>query len=300
MNAYVRRVLSMLSAVTMLCGLTLVGAAPVQAATTVDLSVSATTITEGDTITLSWTSTEASQLWAFGDWDAYKGSSSGSQQLTVFGAGTKTYGLSARDANGQPVAEDTVTVTVLPAPITPAPVTFAGCVVTVPATPNVTYFVDRGDGDIQELDADTYPASYFFAGGDPVTFFAEAADGFTFDDEAVTEWDFTPSEECLAETFLLSVTATCGKVTFTNVTDPGLSLIVSVAYGSFDESQPDGEFDLQPGAARTITTDRDHIDYIAHAGEGGQDGEQESSIDVPTCDPADGSDHPTVAPAAGR
>ncbi|WP_344768519.1 hypothetical protein [Aeromicrobium panaciterrae] len=290
----------MLAALAMLCGFTLVGAAPAQAAITVDLNVSATTITEGDTITLSWTSTEASQLWAYLDWDGYKGTSSGSQDLTVYGAGTKSYMLAARDANGQQVAQDTVTVTVLPAPITPAPVTFAGCVVTVPATPNVTYFVDRGDDDIQELDADTYPASYFFAGGDPVTFFAEVADGFTFDDKAVTEWDFTPSEECLGETFLLSVTATCGKVTFTNITDPGLSLIVSVMYGSFNESQPDGEFDLQPGAARTITTDRDHIDYVARAGEGGQDGEQESGIDVPTCDPADGSDHPTVAPAAGR
>lgn len=298
MTSHVRHALSLLVGAAMVCALTLVGAAPAQAAITVDLSVSATTITEGDTITLSWTSTEASQLWAYGDWDGYQGSSSGSQELTVWGAGTKTYGLQARDINGLPMAAESVTVTVLAGPITPAPVTFDGCDVTVPETPNVTYFVDYGDEDIEEIPADTYPGAIFDIGGDPVLFFAEAAEGFSFADEAVTDWEYTTPEECTGGANLVTTTATCDSVTFTNISD----VIVTVLYGSFDENAPDGDFELGAGDSDTVETDRDPLDYEAYAGEEGEDGFQIGSTDKPNnCSgDGDGSDHPTVAPAAGK
>lgn len=283
----------MLAALATVCGLTLVGAAPAQAAVMVDLSSTDTSIILGESFDLSWTSTEAITLTASGAWSGDKATPNGNQTITPGATGNFTYELLATDENGRE-ATDTVEVTVAAAPLTPTPVTFVGCNVIVPSTPNVTYFVDYGDEDIEELDADTYPGSYFDIGGDSVLFYAQAGDGYSFADDAVTEWEYTTPEECVGESELVTVTAGCHEATFTSLVD----VTIGVAYGDGDLPAPDGEFDLAAGAVHTIETDRDVLYFEAY---GELDEFQSGELDVTTecaVDPADG-DHPTVAPAAG-
>lgn len=268
-------------------------AGPAQAAIGVDLTVNQTTITEGESITLAWTSTDAVSIEASGDWTGSKAAAGGNEVVTPVGAGTKTYTLLATDENGRE-ATDTVTVTVEEAVegITPNPVTFPDeCTVVVPETENVTYFVAYGDDDDEELDADTYEGIEFYNGDDSVTFYAVAADGFEFADGAITEWEYTASEECVGGfATLVKATATCGKVTFTNVAD----VTITVLYGDEDEEEPDGEFTLGAGKSRTVKTDRDLVLYVAIEGE--EESFQVDDIEVPqNC----GTGHPTVAPAAG-
>jgi hypothetical protein len=289
----------------------LVVASPAQAAVGVDLSVNAgasATITEGDSVTLSWTSTEAVDLVASGSWSGNKTAPAGTEVVTPTATGDFTYTLLATDMNGRE-STDSVTVTVEPAApvdITPTPVTFPDeCTVVVPTTPNVTYYVSYGDGDDQEVDADSYNAAEFYNGDEPVKFYAVAADGFQFADGATTEWDYTASMDCLAQgPTLVTATATCGKVTFTSVFDGTLH----VAYGDMNEPQPDGQFDLAAGASHTVTTSRELVFYVAV-------GDSEESIQIDFVDvPQDcggagagngnvsdsgDSDHPTVAPEAG-
>lgn len=286
----------MLATLAMVCGLTLVGAAPAQAVVGVELTASEPTINLGESFNISWTSTDAITLTASDAWTGDK-DPSGGDTVTPTSVGTFTYVLTATDENGREASDD-VTVEVVNAPITPAPVTFDGCDVTVPSTPNVTYFVDYGEGDIEELEADTYPADYFDVGG-PVLFYAEAADGFSFADEAVTEWEYTTPEECFSGAdVLVTTTATCDSVTFTNISE----FVVTVLFGSFDENQPDGAFELEAGDSHTVETDRDPLDFMAAAGEEGEDGFQVDSTDKPNncAGDGDGSNHPTVAPAAGK
>ena len=87
----------------------LVAASPAQAAIGVDLNASAATITEGESVTLSWTSTDAIDLVAGGSWSGNKATPAGSEELTP-AAGTYTYTLLATDENGR---EDTDEVTVV-------------------------------------------------------------------------------------------------------------------------------------------------------------------------------------------
>ena len=95
-----------------------------------------------------------------GAWSGDKTPANSSETITPVATRHLHLQLLATDENGRE-ATDSVTVDVVNGPITPAPVTFDGCEVIVPATPNVTYFVDYGDEDIEELEADTYPADYF-------------------------------------------------------------------------------------------------------------------------------------------
>jgi hypothetical protein len=192
-------------------------ASPAQAAPVVNLSANDTTITLGDTVTLSWTSADSATLTAQGDWTGTKAVPNGSEDITPTEAGTFTYTLVAANLN-DPDTSDSVTVTVAPGPITPAPVTFPDpCTVVIPSTPNVTYFVDYGDGDTEELDADTYDG-IDFSGGETVTFYAEANAGFTLAVAAVTRWDYTAPESCFdfdGGPSLITTTTACGSVTFT-------------------------------------------------------------------------------------
>lgn len=289
-----RRISSFSASLALLLGAFVV-ASPAEAAVGVDLSVNTTTITEGDSLTLSWTSTDAVDLVASGDWSGHKAIPSASEVVTPAKAGTYAYSLQATDVNGGQ-SSDQVTVTVQADGITPAAVTFPDpCTVVIPMTEHVTYFVSYGDGDDEEYDAGTYPAEEFYNGDDPVTFYAEADNGFAFAPGAVTRWEFTPSEDCFPdETTLVKATAKCGKITFTNV----YTETVHVFYGSTKMARPDGEFDLKTGASRTVKTGRKVVLYVAL--DDSEEAFQIDSIDVPQgCGKGGSSDHPTVAPAAG-
>ena len=272
-------------------------ASPAQAAVGVDLTVSDNTITEGESVTLTWTSTEAVDLVASGQWSGNKTTPASNEVVTPAATGDVTYTLTATDENGREAA-DSVTVTVEAAPtgITPAAVTFPDpCTVVVPETENVTYFVDYGDGDTEQVDADTYDGTDFSDPDFPVTFYAEANEGFELADDAIAEWDYTAPESCFGENAtLVKATASCGKVTFNSVADD----TVTVLYGSESEDAPDGEFALEAGDSRTIKTDRRELLFIAFTDDNGD--AQFDAIRVPQdCGDSDDAKHPTVAPAAG-
>lgn len=302
-----RRASSVVAALGVMLAMFLV-ASPAQAAVGVDLNVNDTTITQGDSITLSWTSTEAIDLVASGDsaWTGAKSTASGTQsEVLTPTVGSHTYTLTATDENGRESA-DSVTVTVAPGPITPNAVTFPDdCTVVVPTTANVTYFVDFGDNDVEEVDPGTYDGTEF-SGGDEVTFIAEANDGFTLDGNAVASWTYTAPDSCFDGPVdegpdLITTTVDCGSVTFTNTTDGPIDVI----YGSFDEDQEDGEFTLAAGASRTIKTKHDNFAFLASPDFDDEESDlQVREFEVPqNCDggsgDGSGSDHPTTAPAAG-
>jgi plastocyanin len=309
-----RRAGSLVAALSVMLAMFLV-ASPAQAAVSVDLNVDDTTITLGDSITLSWTSTEATTLQASGDsiWNGTKSTASGTQTevVTPTTTGDHTYTLTATDVNGRESA-DSVTVTVAPGPITPNAVTFPDpCTVVIPTTPNVTYFVDFGDGDIQELDADTYDGGEL-SFGDEVTLFAEANDGFTLADGATTEWPYTAPDSCFDDEGpidggpeLVETAVECGSVKFSNTTDGPIEIL----YGSFDEDDSDGELTLAAGESDAVKTKRAHFGFVASPDLEDEDAPvQIREIDVPqNCDGGsgegngngNGSGHPTTAPAAG-
>ncbi|MDX6232110.1 MAG: hypothetical protein QOH68_1085 [Nocardioidaceae bacterium] len=308
-----RRAGSVVAALGVVLAMFLV-ASPAQAAVGVDLNVDDTTITLGDSITLSWTSTEANDLIASGDsaWTGAKSTASGiqSEVITPTATGSHTYTLTATDTNGRESA-DSVTVTVAPGPITPSPVTFPDpCTVVVPTTANVTYFVDFGDNDVEEVDAGTYDGAEF-SGGDLVNFFAEANDGFSLANGAAIDWDYAAPDSCFEDgdegPELVSTTIKCGSVTFTNTTDGSLDVEV---YGFDDDVdfEPVDAFTLAGGASHTVKTD--FADLVFGAFEASDDDfpTQIRYLEVPQdCDGGsgdgndngNGSDHPTTAPAAG-
>lgn len=296
-----RRAGSLVATLGMMLAMFLV-ASPAQAAVGVVLTVNDTTITQGDSVTLSWTSTDAVDLVASGDWSGNKTNPPGNEVVTPTTTGDHTYTLTATDADGRE-SVDSVKVTVNP--ITPNPVTFPDeCTVVIPTTAHVQYLIDFGGGDVEKLDPGTYDGTDF-SFGDEVTFIAEADDGFDLDDLATAHWTYTAPESCLSVDEgpdLVTTEVACGSVTFTNTTDGPLDVI----YGSFSEDQEDGEFILAAGATKKVTTNRP--DFAFFASPNFEDEEapvQVRELEVPqNCGgdddgDDDGSDHPTVAPAAG-
>lgn len=302
-----RRLSTFAASLGLLAGSLLV-ASPAQAAVGVDLSASSTTITEGQSVVLSWTSTDAVTLDASNAWTGSKTPvDAGSESVTPDDAGTFTYTLLATDENGRE-ATDSVTVTVeaaAPDAITPAAVTFPDeCTVVIPATDNVTYYVSYGDNDDEQLDAGTYEGLEFAAPGESVTFYAEANDGFELDDDAVVSWDYTASDSCFdLGPELVTTAITCGSVRFTNTTDGPLDIqFVTFDDGDFDEL---AQFTLAGGASRTVKTSASDTAFAAFVNIDEDDPLQVRYFDVPqNCAGGNGSgngaDHPTVAPAAGR
>ena len=278
-------------------------AAPAQAATTVSLSAVDTTVTVGDTITLNWTSTEANQLTASGDWSGDKTVPAGTEDIPATAEGTFTYNLLATDINGRETAATPVTVTVAAAPlpeVTPLPVTFPdACTVVVPATEGVVYSVTI-DGETLPVDADTYDGSDFF-GNSPAVFTAAADAEHVIAPGAVTEWTYEPTEECFGGDDLVTAKASCSAVTITNISD--VSLIV--LYGDANNQDADGQFSLAAGASKKVKTPRSTLTYVAFTQD--DDMFQVDEIKVPqNCGQDVGAahphvkwPHPTTAPAAG-
>ena len=309
-----RRAGSLVATLGVLLAMVLV-ASPAQAAPVVNLSVVGgdTTVAIGESVTLQWTSADTTELSASGAWTGSK-ALNGSEPVSHAAAGSYTYTLTAdNDSDSDDPDSDSVTITVAPGPITPNAVTFPDdCTVVVPTTANVTYFVDYGDGDTEELEAGEYDGTEF-SGGDTVTFFAEANDGFTLADGATTEWDYAAADSCFdinEGPELVSTTVECGSITFTNTTDESIYV---EAYGFSDEVDFElvDDFNLAGGASRTVETDFEEILFGAFTESDAEDEPtQIRYLEVPQdCDGGsgdgdgdgngDGSDHPTTAPAAG-
>lgn len=181
----------------------------------------------------------------------------------------------------------------------------------MPVTEGVIYSVTL-DGHTEVLESGYYDGADF-AGGSAAVFSAAADDDHVLAADAVTTWEYTPSEECLEEPGsdkIVTVTASCSAVTFTNITD----VAAEIQYGSFDEEGADGEFVLAAGASKKIATSRTRLDFAVMSG--GQlrqldgiavqqgCGEQ---VDEPGPSPEPDPEptlpwkkkHPTAAPAAG-
>lgn len=79
----------------------------------VALTGSATTLIEGQSLTLTWSSRDATNCQATGDWSGAL-ATSGSTTVTVGAAGTYTYTLTCDENGGPGVKSDAVTVTVVP------------------------------------------------------------------------------------------------------------------------------------------------------------------------------------------
>jgi hypothetical protein len=82
-------------------------------APTVSISASPSSIIIGQSVTLSWSSTNATSCTASGDWSGTK-ATGGSETVTPSTTGTKTYSLSCSGAGGTASASASVTVTAPP------------------------------------------------------------------------------------------------------------------------------------------------------------------------------------------
>lgn len=284
-------------------------AAPAQAAT-LTFSSDKTTIELGESFTLSWNATETTQVEATGAWSGDK-PETGTQDITPTSTGSFTYTLIAHDENGRDVTHDvTVEVTpVAPTEVTPLPVTFPDdCTVVVPTTEGVIYYVTL-DGDTEIIGAGTYDGTDFDADSAAV-FTASADEGFVIADGATVTWNYTPADECFGDIGndeVVTTKASCSAVTFTNITDGP----VTVAYGSFDNQNEDGDVTIAAGASKKVTTSRSSLDFAAFGGEGDSEEGlfQIGSVKVPQNCGSNVSDpkptkawkvkHPTTAPAAG-
>lgn len=301
MPVLTRRLGSFGASLAIVAGMSVI-ASPAQAAVGVDLNVNDTSITEGESITLSWTSTEAIDLVATGEWSGNKSTPAGDEVVTPATTGDLIYTLTATDENGRETT-DSVTVTVTAEPITPNPVTFPDpCIVVIPETANVTYFINYGGSYSEPVESGTFPGATFYTGGSTVRFYAEADEGFTLAEGATTSWRYTATDDCLEYgPQLVTTTVGCKTVRFTNI----FTETIFIQAGDPAEEVPDVTFNLSPGASRSVATDRSTLYYSAsyYAGDGGQNSARHTDkLAVPQgCGGGvgSGSDHPTVAPAAG-
>ncbi len=92
-----------------------------QPAPTVSLSSNRTTLTEGESLTLSWNTTNATSCTAAGNWSGTKSINSGSETITPTTTGTYTYILTCTGPGGSANQSRTVTVNSATNPGTPDP-----------------------------------------------------------------------------------------------------------------------------------------------------------------------------------
>lgn len=144
-------------------------------------------------------------------------------------------------------------------PRTPEPVVVAECSFTVPESEYFTYQVtyqpsfgiDPEDEEPNSPDLEpgatlTVPEVTF--PGLVSSVVAVAKDGVTVADDATTEWKLPAYEDCQPD--LVTVTAECSDLTFTNVADEP----VMVEVGSLDSEDPEASFELAAGATKQVTT----------------------------------------------
>ena len=279
-------------------------ASPASAAT-VELTVDETTITAGETVTVSWDvaleGDDSATLTASSDpatsFDGPLEPLAGSQDVTLTEPGVYTFSLLAEE-DGFDDGTDSVTVTVEAADedLTEIPVpeiTFPDpCTIVLPDVENVEYGVGFGQSG-SSLEAGEYDLADFYNFGAESTFGVNPAEGFTFPEGAETTFPIVVSQDCFPQ--LVETEAICQGVTFTNTTDGTLI----VQYGDIAEETPDEEFELAAGQARTVSTERDLVFFLSAVDI--EDFDQAGFVEVEQdCTPASaGAAFPTVAPAAG-
>lgn len=279
-------------------------ASPASAAT-VELTVDETTVTAGETVTLSWNVTlegdDSATLTASSDpatsFDGPLEALAGTEDVTLTEPGEYTFTLTAAE-EGFDTDTDSVTVIVEAADedLTEIPVpeiTFPDpCTIVLPDVENVEYGVGFGQSG-SSLEAGEYDLADFYNFGAETTFGVNPAEGFTFPEGAETTFPIVVSQDCFPQ--LVETEAICQGVTFTNTTDGTLI----VQYGDIAEETPDEEFELAAGQARTVSTDRDLVFFLSAVDI--EDFDQAGFVEVEQdCTPASaGAAFPTVAPAAG-
>lgn len=177
-------------------------------------------------------------------------------------------------------------------PITPAPVTFAGCYVTIPVTPNVAYFLEYSEIGVTEVAAGTHHTGPDYNHGQPIVFFAKADEGFELADGAITEWQHTVSDDCGGNADLVTAKGACDSVTFTSVADE----TVTVRYADHPEEPAETQFPLEPGGFHTIHVDPTVRDRLQFWVSNADDSKLQDDGVLLGC----GGAKPTAAPAAGR
>lgn len=230
------------------------------------------------------------------DGDFVDGALRGSESVTLDTVGTYTFTITADGANSE-VSTASITVTVaetVPDTIIPVPeVQFPEpCVAVLPVDPNVSYGVNYGQSG-NALEAGTVDLTDLLEFGIPLEIVAVPNEGFAFPEGADNRFELPDLEDCfgeLVESGLVEARAICQGVTFTNVSGEDLFVI----YGDDDD---DADFELAPGASRTVDTDLDLVFYVGLVAApelAFQPGEIEVEQDcsrTPT--------HPTLPPAAG-
>ncbi|MDT9591930.1 hypothetical protein RDV89_02545 [Nocardioides zeae] len=193
--------------------------------------------------------------------------------------------------------------------VTPAPVVADDCSFVVPDVEGVSYELvyDYGDGDwyTEPVDAGTYPSTYFSDGEDLVVE-AYPLDGYEFPADAVTEFVLPVSEDCFP--YFVEAEAVCQGVVVTSVADEA----VDVYYGDIEADDVEGQFTLEPGASRTVSTEGELVVVLAGVDFDIDEADEDFLYDVQfvgvevdqdCAAPAAGGvkrpTHPTVAPAAG-
>lgn len=245
------------------------------------------------------------QFWG-GEAGGSIGTGTSSGTFDVVEPGTYTFSITASEEGQDDETSQVITVTVLPAEDDPTEIpvpdiTFPDtCTVVLPETANVTFSVGFGNFG-NDVEPGTYDLSEFYNSGFPITFGAAPAEGFAFPEGATTFVEVTPSADCFPQ--LVRVNPICQAIEFTNTTDNP----VLVQFGVIEEEEADSEFELAPGATRTVGTERDNGVFTVNLDPETLEVDQAGPVTIDQdCTPAGSDDaapanaaFPTKAPAAG-
>ena len=249
-------------------------AAPAAAAPTITTftingqSADPVTVAPGDDVTVAWdladvtgpasvTITGADGLVPAGPHAGASGQQSGTVTDPV--GTTYTIGIDATDDTGTTPSATIEVVVAAAAGATPPPVVVADCVVTVPASDDFTYeaVYDGDPTDTEVLDAGEYTTGELtFEGIVDVEIVAVPEPGVVVDPAAVTSFDVVYDEDCalLTDEFF-TVETGCSLFTVTSTADETLAVFWIDVDAILDGGEElGGEFELAPGASRTVQT----------------------------------------------